>query len=568
MPAKSPAQERLMQAAAHTKGGYDGVPQAVGKEFTKPRHAADGAVDDGGGQIDVGQPYWTDSNPNDGQVEIYPDGQNPMVAADHPGVIAHLQNSLGPPRTPAAAVPQTAPAQPSNVPPPTADPSLSDFMSGVAGYQPPPVVAPEQAAADQQQAAHAAMTHTSEFAPPPPVGAEEQAAEDQQQASFLPARRIWTAPDQQQAAHAAMTYPPESAQQTAAASQPPPVVAPEEDEDETEAQPDEWNTAQKQYEDAIQQRAKNTADFEKQKGDAIHQIGVGNPPPAPQMVDPTQYYANIGNAMGAHSPLGSRLLGGIVTGLFSGLGAVGSAMSGQPNGAQQIISQSIQHTIDAANNQNQLTRQQWADQHSFLTEQTNGKIQELAALEGSGDAQANASQMIAQNRLNNIMERYKLGILQPEQAKSLGAIQEADLSMSRLMRPFMAQDLAHQENGSWIASTGTAMARKLGGMIPLAENDSKVFQRNRLDTVNKVAEMLAGREGIALKEAPEDRKNKLLEQSDDMVPKLGESAETHIAKMNEWEELKHATRSVREMAAHGRNPLPNQLQTVKPRRTP
>lgn len=542
MPAKSPAQERLMQAAAHTKGGYDGVPQAVGKEFTKPRHAEYGAVDDGGGQIDVGQPYWTDSNPNDGQVEIYPDGQNPMVAADHPGVIAHLQNSLGPPRTPAAAVPQTAPAQPSNVPPPTADPSLSDFMSGVAGYQPPPVVAPEQAAADQQQAAQVAA----------------QVALDQK--------------------HAAMTHTPESAQQTAAASQlvgvptqvqqPPPVVAPEEDEDETEAQPDEWDTAQKQYEDAIQQRAKNTADFEKQKADAIHKIGVGNPPPTPQMVDPTQYYANIGNAMGAHSPLGSRLLGGIVTGLFSGLGAVGSAMSGQPNGAQQIISQSIQHTIDAANNQNQLTRQQWADQHSFLTEQTNNKIQELAALEGSGDAQANASQMIAQNRLNNIMERYKLGILQPEQAKSLGAIQEADLSMSRLMRPFMAQDLAHQENGSWIASTGTAMARKLGGMIPLAENDSKVFQRNRLDTVNKVAEMLAGREGIALKEAPEDRKNKLLEQSDDLVPKLGESAETHIAKMNEWEELKHATRSVREMAAHGRNPLPNQLQTVKPRRTP
>ena len=534
MPAKSPAQERLMQAAAHTKGGYDGVPQAVGKEFTKPRHAADGAVDDGGGQIDVGQPYWTDSNPNDGQVEIYPDGQNPMVAADHPGVIAHLQNSLGPPRTPAAAVPQTAPAQPSNVPPPTADPSLSDFMSGVAGYQPPPVVAPEQAAADQQQAAHAAMTHTSESA-------------------------------QQTAAASQLAGVPVQVQQP---DQPPPVEAPEEDEGETEAQPDEWDTAQKQYEDAIQQRAKNTADFEKQKGDAIHQIGVGNPPPTPQMVDPTQYYANIGNAMGAHSPLGSRLLGGIVTGLFSGLGAVGSAMSGQPNGAQQIISQSIQHTIDAANNQNQLTRQQWADQHSFLTEQTNGKIQELAALEGSGDAQANASQMIAQNRLNNIMERYKLGILQPEQAKSLGAIQEADLSMSRLMRPFMAQDLAHQENGSWIASTGTAMARTLGGMMPLAENDSKVFQRNRLDTVNKVAEMLAGREGIALKEAPEDRKNKLLEQSDDMVPKLGESAETHIAKMNEWEELKHATRSVREMAAHGRNPLPNQLQTVKPRRTP
>jgi len=33
MPTKSPAQHRLMEAAAHTKGGYGGVPQAVGKEF-------------------------------------------------------------------------------------------------------------------------------------------------------------------------------------------------------------------------------------------------------------------------------------------------------------------------------------------------------------------------------------------------------------------------------------------------------------------------------------------------------------------------------------------------------
>ena len=35
MPSKSPAQARLMAAAAHTKGGYGGVPQSVGKEFNK-----------------------------------------------------------------------------------------------------------------------------------------------------------------------------------------------------------------------------------------------------------------------------------------------------------------------------------------------------------------------------------------------------------------------------------------------------------------------------------------------------------------------------------------------------
>jgi len=33
MPSKSAAQHRLMEAAAHTKGGYGGVPQKVGKEF-------------------------------------------------------------------------------------------------------------------------------------------------------------------------------------------------------------------------------------------------------------------------------------------------------------------------------------------------------------------------------------------------------------------------------------------------------------------------------------------------------------------------------------------------------
>lgn len=33
MPSKSPAQHRLMEAAAHTKGGFAGVSQAVGREF-------------------------------------------------------------------------------------------------------------------------------------------------------------------------------------------------------------------------------------------------------------------------------------------------------------------------------------------------------------------------------------------------------------------------------------------------------------------------------------------------------------------------------------------------------
>ena len=39
MPSKSPEQAKLMNIAAHTKGGYGGVPQKVGAEF----HAADKA---------------------------------------------------------------------------------------------------------------------------------------------------------------------------------------------------------------------------------------------------------------------------------------------------------------------------------------------------------------------------------------------------------------------------------------------------------------------------------------------------------------------------------------------
>lgn len=35
MPSRSPAQARPMAAAAHTPGGYGGVPQNVGQEFNQ-----------------------------------------------------------------------------------------------------------------------------------------------------------------------------------------------------------------------------------------------------------------------------------------------------------------------------------------------------------------------------------------------------------------------------------------------------------------------------------------------------------------------------------------------------
>ena len=41
MPSKSPAQARLMAAAAHTAGGYDGVPQSVGREFNQADKGSD-----------------------------------------------------------------------------------------------------------------------------------------------------------------------------------------------------------------------------------------------------------------------------------------------------------------------------------------------------------------------------------------------------------------------------------------------------------------------------------------------------------------------------------------------
>jgi len=51
MPTKSPAQKRLMQAAAHTKGGFGGVPQKVGKEFVK----ADKMKGGGGVSLSIGR---------------------------------------------------------------------------------------------------------------------------------------------------------------------------------------------------------------------------------------------------------------------------------------------------------------------------------------------------------------------------------------------------------------------------------------------------------------------------------------------------------------------------------
>lgn len=40
MPSKSEKQHKLMEIAAHTKGGYGGIPQKIGKDFAKADDAA------------------------------------------------------------------------------------------------------------------------------------------------------------------------------------------------------------------------------------------------------------------------------------------------------------------------------------------------------------------------------------------------------------------------------------------------------------------------------------------------------------------------------------------------
>ena len=44
MPSKSKAQHNLMEAAAHTKGGFGGVPQKVGKEFVNADKMKNGGL--------------------------------------------------------------------------------------------------------------------------------------------------------------------------------------------------------------------------------------------------------------------------------------------------------------------------------------------------------------------------------------------------------------------------------------------------------------------------------------------------------------------------------------------
>lgn len=67
MPSTSPEQAKLMSIAAHTPGGYGGVPQSVGKEF----HSADkkqGKFKYSGGKK---KSYHKDASMKEGMAKMY-----------------------------------------------------------------------------------------------------------------------------------------------------------------------------------------------------------------------------------------------------------------------------------------------------------------------------------------------------------------------------------------------------------------------------------------------------------------------------------------------------------------
>ena len=92
MPTKSLAQKRLMQAAAHTKGGFGGVPQKVGKEFIKSKKMAEGGMASLGGM--------TSSTPS------VPAQQQPMMAqgGSQSNLPSAPQMPMGPDGSPVSTV--------------------------------------------------------------------------------------------------------------------------------------------------------------------------------------------------------------------------------------------------------------------------------------------------------------------------------------------------------------------------------------------------------------------------------------------------------------------------------
>lgn len=145
-------------------------------------------------------------------------------------------------------------------------------------------------------------------------------------------------------------------------------------------------------------------------------IAARGPAPSPAAIDPGQFYANVGRGLGFKSPQAQRIMGGIAMGLMNGLGEIGAALSHRENGAAKIIQSAIQENIAAQNANNQLTRQQWADQTNYMTDLANAKIQELASTAKSPEIRDNAKLLVDQNNLAAAQQALVKGALKPPEA--------------------------------------------------------------------------------------------------------------------------------------------------------
>ena len=190
-----------------------------------------------------------------------------------------------------------------------------------------------------------------------------------------------------------------------------------------------WQEAFEAEQQATTKQAMHQMEAMNQKADLLDQVGkqldqLGGPPHQ-QPIDPKQYYANIGHALGAQSPGAARLVGGIATGIFAGLGTLGAAIAHSHNDALDIIREGIQNNIAAQNQNAQISRQQWADQYGYILKQVQAKTDALAAHAGAQDVIDGAARTNAGAQLDLAGQMAKMTLLPPEAAAKTGRLQSA-----------------------------------------------------------------------------------------------------------------------------------------------
>ena len=190
-----------------------------------------------------------------------------------------------------------------------------------------------------------------------------------------------------------------------------------------------YEKAQKDYADVL-------ARGEEAKANAIAGAQIPAPPPPPKPIDPGQLYERVGAMLGADSPTSRRIVGGIATGLMSGLGEVGAALSHRENTAAKMIQDAIQQNIAAQQGAQALTRQQWMDQTTYATALANRKVEEIAARSNSEAIRAKVPVMVAENNIAQYQALAKLGMMDPKQAAPLVAYESARAAIATLAPMF------------------------------------------------------------------------------------------------------------------------------------